>query len=59
MRVTKKDGTFVVEDEPMRLEGKAARELLTQMQKRDAAPDLTRAKFIAECESVYKNAKRG
>jgi hypothetical protein len=54
MRVTKNgNGQFVVEDEPMRLEGEAAAQLLREIDA-DKAVDSTRARFLAECEEAYQ-----
>jgi len=61
MRVTKNTkGQFVIEDEPMRVEGKAARTLLAEMRTSDGtADDAERKRFLAECEQIYRTAKRG
>lgn len=60
MRVNKNpDGTFVVEDEPMRLQGKSAREFLAQMRRRDVTGnDPEQQRFLKECERIYKTTKR-
>jgi hypothetical protein len=59
MRVAKKSGQFVVVDEPMRVEGKAATNLLAEIRRSDeSGPDAKHQRFLAECERVYKTAKR-
>jgi hypothetical protein len=52
MRVTKKDGQFVVDDEPMRLSGKAAKEFIKAMDRGATSP--AHDKFLAECRSEYE-----
>ena len=56
MRVTKnKDGQFVVENEPMRLEGEAAEKFLENMRRREETPETEeRKKFLDECRRVYE-----
>lgn len=56
MRVTKNsEGTFVVEDEPMRLDGQDAERFLADMKARDAeAPTSARDRFKEECASAYR-----
>jgi hypothetical protein len=59
MRVTKNIlGKYVVEDEPVRLEGKAAKAFLARMA---AGPEETtgRSQFLAECDAVYLKARQG
>ena len=60
MRVTKNaNGQFVVEDGPMRLEGKAAREFMAQMRERDATGnDADRQRLLAECAQIFENTRR-
>jgi hypothetical protein len=60
MRVTKNSGGgFVVEDEPMCLEGAAAKQVRVQMEKRDqTGNDETQKRFLAECEQIFRSAKR-
>lgn len=60
MRVTKNsDGAFVVEDEPMRLEGEAAQQFLADMKARDqAAADPERKRFLDECLAAYRKTAR-
>lgn len=59
MRVTKKqDGQYVVEDGPMRLEGKAAREFIAQMRQRDeTGNDPERKRLLEECARIYEKAR--
>lgn len=58
MRVTKKGGRYVVEDQPLRLKGEAAEKFLSSMNDRDArASDPQRARFLEECAATYR-AKR-
>jgi hypothetical protein len=53
MRVTKTtSGSFVVDDEPMRLTGKAAKEFVSAMKSGASTPE--RSKFLAECEQEYR-----
>jgi len=61
MRVTKsKTGGFVIEDEPIRVEGKAAKEILARMKMSDrGAVDVAHQTLLAECERIYKTTKRG
>lgn len=52
MRVTKKDGQFVVDDEPMHLTGKAAKEFFAALERGASTPE--HAQFLAECEAEYR-----
>jgi len=55
MRVTKKtDGTFVVQDAPMQLEGRAAQQFMSDLNRKPSAADeAKRAAFLAECSRIY------
>jgi hypothetical protein len=59
MRVRKNIlGRYVVEDEPIRLQGKAATAFLDAMKVRDESgntPEQTR--FLSECERIYRSSK--
>jgi hypothetical protein len=56
MRVTKSsDGVFLIEDEPMRLEGEAADQFIHDMTQRELiGEDTARRSFIAECDRAYE-----
>jgi hypothetical protein len=56
MRVKKTDkGEFVVEDEPLCLEGEAADKFLADMAKRERTKDSDeRRRFLAECDRAYE-----
>jgi hypothetical protein len=57
MRVTKtEDGKFVIDDEPMRLEGEAAERFLAAM-KANEKPSAEEERFLAECDRVYRTSK--
>jgi hypothetical protein len=59
MRVTKKGGQFVVEDEPIVLTGEPARKVRAALEERDRTGNTDEQKrFLAECERVYRGAKR-
>jgi hypothetical protein len=60
MRVTKKSGgAFVVEDEPMCLKGSAAKQVRVEMEKRDlSGNNEAQKRFLAECEQIFRSAKR-
>lgn len=51
MRVTKKDGKFVVDDEPMRLTGKAAQQFRADLEQADRGS--VHKNFLAECQREY------
>jgi len=58
MRVAKNIlGQYIVEDEPVRLEGKAAKKFLANM---SAGPPQSedRSRFLAECDAVYSRSKK-
>lgn len=58
MRVAKNIlGQYVVEDEPVRLDGKAAKAFLATMSEGPVQSD-ERARFLAECDAVYTKAKK-
>jgi hypothetical protein len=59
MRVIKgEDGNFVVEDEPLTVEGEDAARLVAAMKERDEAPpNSERERFLAECDRVYRKVK--
>lgn len=59
MRVTKNpNGQYVVEDGPMRLEGKAAREFVAQMNQRDeSGNDPERKRLLEECARIYQKVR--
>jgi hypothetical protein len=58
MRVTKSFwGTFVVEDEPVRLDGKAAKRFLASVSAGPSESE-TRTRFLAECDAVYNRSKK-
>lgn len=56
MRVTKKDGQFVVDDEPMRLTGKAARSFVAALNGGESSPE--HKKFLAECREEQQASKK-
>jgi hypothetical protein len=60
MRVTKNLlGEFVIQDEPMRLEGEEADQFLADMKARDeAGNDPARKQFLAQCAAEYRQTKR-
>lgn len=60
MRITKNSqGQFVIEDEPLRLEGEAAEQFLSEMKRRDeSGNDPERKRFLEECERIYRSTKR-
>lgn len=58
MRVTKaKDGTYRVEDEPVRLAGKAADRFLDKMAERERTPDPDKKRFLDASREVYEKAR--
>lgn len=59
MRVAKKaDGTFVIEDEPLRLYGSDATAFLEAMKLRDAAGNNdAQRRFQEQCAAVYRKTK--
>ena len=60
MRVIKTpEGGFVVEDEPMRLDGSAAERFLDDMAAVDEnGPNSAHVRFLAECSELYQKAVR-
>ena len=59
MRVTKKAGQFVVEDEPIVLDGEPARKVRAAIEERDRIGNTPEQKqFLEKCERAYRNAKR-
>jgi hypothetical protein len=52
MRVTKRDGKFVVDDEPMRLTGRAAKEFVAALQSGKSTAEHDR--FLAECQEAFR-----
>ena len=59
MRVTKNEnGDFFVEDEPMHVEGDAARQFLSEMSQREEVGDDTeRRLFLDECQRIYRTSR--
>ena len=59
VRVTRKaDGSYVIEDSPMQLDGSAAKAVLDDLRKRDASGnDPERARFLDECSRIYRASK--
>jgi hypothetical protein len=55
MRVTKKKGQFVVDDEPMRLSGRAAKEFVAQLTRGESSPE--HARFLAECRAEFEASR--
>jgi len=55
MRIVKlPDGSFFIEEEPMRLTGEAAEKFLRDMEARNEAPhDASREAFLADCDRAY------
>jgi len=59
MRVTKKtDGTYIVQDAPMQLGGRAAKRFIADLNRRDSADVAAkRAAFLDECRRIYDSNK--
>jgi hypothetical protein len=53
--IKNEDGTFTVDDEPMRLEGEAAVKFLKQMENTELTEE--RRRFLEECDRVYQNTQ--
>jgi hypothetical protein len=59
MRIERdEDGTFRIEDEPIRIEGESAQQFLDQLSSRDDSIDAQRQRFLDESRRVYSETRR-